>query len=192
MAMQRQTTWMVSILTLMVVLSAYYLMTGDVRQMDVVTSDFQEGQVKTEDITKEVTQPGEAAATTEGTSATEALTVSSDFFEKYKYERDSLRQIEWTKLMDVIADAKNSEAEEIVEAQTKLDSLQSLEFTESVVEEMLSAQYGDAVVIHKEGNIQVVVQAEALTNVEVVKILDMVTQQFEVPAHRVTVSGAVN
>lgn len=190
--MQRQTTWMVSILTLMVVLSAYYLMTGDARQMEAVTSDSKEGQIATEDITQEVTQQQANGTVVTGEGTTQTATVSSDFFEKYKYERDIQREIEASKYMDIIADSQNSKADEIVEAQNKLNEMQSIEYTEIVVEEMLSEQYGDAVVIHRDGNIEVVVRAEALSSTEVVRILDLVTQQFEIPAHRVTVAGAIN
>jgi stage III sporulation protein AH len=194
--MQRQTTWMVSILTLMVVLSAYYLMTGDVGQMQAVTSDKNEGQVQTEtvDYTQQTKSEGEAGATTqtEGAGATDQTFMSnqsSDFFISYKMQRDNLRSMQAEKYMDIISDSQNSKAEEIVEAQTKLEELQSLEYTEKVIEELLAADYGDAVVMTQNDHVKVVVQAESLSNNEVVKILNLVTEQMAVPASKVSVSG---
>jgi stage III sporulation protein AH len=191
--MKRQTTWMVSILTLMVVLSAYYLMTGDVSQMNVVTSDKNEGQVETIDITKEMTKQNTdgVATQTEGTEVTDQtfLTKAGDFFMSYKMQRDNLRQIQAGKYMDVIIDSKNSKPEDIVKAQTMLEELHSLEYTERVIEELLAADYGDAIVLSQNDRVKVVVQAESLSNNEVVKILNLVTEQMAVPASKVTVSG---
>jgi stage III sporulation protein AH len=190
--MQRQTTWMVSILTLMVVLSAYYLMTGDANQLNVVTSDKNEGQVETIDITKEVTKENAdgLATQTEGTQASDqTFTQAGDYFISYKMQRDNLRSIQAEKLMEIISDSKNSKAEEIVEAQTKLEEMHSIDYTEKVIEEILAADYGDAVVISQNDRVKVVVQAESLSNNEVVRILNLVTEQMAVPAGKVTVSG---
>lgn len=173
----------------MVVLSAYYLMTGDAGQVDVVTSETKEGQVETVDITGEVTGEAVGGADAAETNKTLNLTSANDFFVSYKMQRENLRSIEADKYMEIISDSENSNAEEIVKAQTRLEDMMALSYAETVIEEILSAEYGDAVVISNGGFVEVVVQAEALTNIEVVKILDLVTEQMAVPAHKVQVSG---
>jgi stage III sporulation protein AH len=203
--MQRQTTWMVSILTLMVVLSAYYLMTGDVNNMKAVTSETNEGQVETIELSGELQGEnavlgehsgeavvGEGAATSENGQATD-LTLGasniSDFFDKYRLDRNNFRLIQIEKLYEIISDSKNSTAEQIVEAQTKIEEMTSLEYTETVIEELLAADYGDAVVMSEGNHVKVVVNAKELTSEQVVQIINMVTEQMSIPATMVSVSG---
>lgn len=207
--MKRQTVWLVSILSLMVVLSAYYLMTGDVNQMDAMNMNLTENNaaVPTEDITStttESTQATDAAkADATKTDATQtdsgkqaangsiptpvAKASSSDYFDKIKMDRDNVRSMQIEDLRNITANANNS-AEQIAVANSKIEAMTEAQYTESVVEETLAAQYGNAVVLTNDNTVQVVVQAESMQPSEVVKIINTVTQQMKVPASHVRVS----
>lgn len=182
--MQRQTTWMVSILTLMVVLSAYYLMTGNTQQL-TVTGETKEGQIETANLTDQSTEQTVGGA---DTTQTMEFSDAAEFFAQYKMQRNDLRSIEAQRYTNIIADA-NSSSEQIAEAQQKLQELQELTYTESVLEDVLAGDYGEAMVISQGGFVKVVVQAKELSKQEVVKIINLVVEQMAVPAHTVKVSG---
>ncbi len=66
---KRQTVWLVSMLSLMVILSAYYLFTEDVNKSDDLLTDGTTQQQ--EQVVTDATEAGGAAATTDGINVTE-------------------------------------------------------------------------------------------------------------------------
>ena len=66
---KRQTVWLVSMLSLMVILSAYYLFTEDVNKSDDLLTDGTAQQQ--EQVVTNATEAGGAAAATDGINVTE-------------------------------------------------------------------------------------------------------------------------
>ncbi|WP_127585986.1 SpoIIIAH-like family protein [Paenibacillus koleovorans] len=68
---KRQTVWLVSMLSLMVVLSAYYLFTEDVNEVDVANSQLQGSEIKVDAVTTNGTT-GTTDATKSGATGTQS------------------------------------------------------------------------------------------------------------------------
>lgn len=98
MNMNRQTVWLVTMLTLMVVLSAYYIVTGPVEPADQVVLDDEEADTDSEDAEVETQEKdsggkGKEEGDEEKKSKDKAASASSDrdYFVGFQLQRSSLR-----------------------------------------------------------------------------------------------------
>ncbi|MBO8170360.1 MAG: SpoIIIAH-like family protein [Bacillaceae bacterium] len=193
MILKKQTVWLLSMLTIMVVLSAYYMVQGPVEQVPVVTEDQQseEGQaseinVQTDELSMDRM---EGLETSDSDSEVAVPNQSgSDYFIAYRMERDAWQSKQMEELMSVMSDTSAS-SEEIAEAKEEYEELASLKDAETTVEELIKANgYQDAIVVARDDRVNVIVQAEQLDESQVVEIIGMVTQHFDVPGNNVVVS----
>ncbi|OYD09834.1 SpoIIIAH-like family protein [Paludifilum halophilum] len=185
MNMNKQTVWLVTMLTLMVVLSAYYIVTGPVEPADqVAVQDEDEGGDDVEVKTKEKDQPDTGEE--KDTSAKEA---ESDYFVGYQLQRNSLRSKMTEEYMKVLTDPESSK-KELKKAEAKIDELMKVDKTESVMEDLIRNEgFRDAVVISgKDQSVDVIVQSDKLSNNQVVQLIGMVKKQMDVPATKVSVA----
>jgi stage III sporulation protein AH len=186
MNMNKQTVWLVTMLTLMVVLSAYYIVTGPVEPAGPATVSEDSGQdadVKTQ----EKEQPQEEKAGAEEQAASKKA--ESDYFVGYQLQRNSLRSKMTEEYMQILTDPEASE-KELAEARAKIDELMKVDKSESVMEELIREEgYRDVVVITNDSNfVDVIVQSEKLTNEQVVKLISLVKQHMDVSAQHVSVA----
>lgn len=179
--MNKQTVWLITMLTLMVVLSAYYIVTGPVEPAekaadgDKLTTDLGKVEVKTKP------KGEEKEASLESKEG-------SDYFIGYNLQRSALRSKIAEEYMKVLTDPEAGK-EELKEAQAKLDQLTQLDKEESVLEDLIRGEgFRDAVVISNDAQIDVIVQADELTNKQVVKLVGMVRKQMDVPSTQVSVA----
>lgn len=196
---KRQTVWLVSMLSIMVVLSAYYLFTDDGNQVDeaadqglnsvVVDLLNDDGMLEwTDDMTfapgDEKDQTGSEAV--EETSLTDeeildrvdAWEVSgmNEFLTLEMWQEDEFaRELEkWTAIVN---DAEKSEAE-IAEAMEKINELQMQQDAIDEIEGQLKSQYANAVVLRQNDAWKVVVQAEKLEKSEALGIIELVIKEL--------------
>jgi stage III sporulation protein AH len=210
---KRQTIWLVSMLSLMVVLSAYYLFTDNVNELDLSADPAPAGtEIKVDAVTGGASESG-ADAADKGASAGQtdngssekaadanaqktdeevlkqvsAKAVSgSDYFVAAQMKRTEELAKETERLIAITVDPKKSN-EEVVQAQTELTKLQDLDEKVTRLEETLTKDYPNAVVLQDGGKWRVVVQAEKLEKSEGVSIIDQVTKELNITPDKVTV-----
>lgn len=176
MTMNKQTVWLVTMLTLMVVLSAYYIVTGPVEPVEQAGQPSKENEVQ-------VDLKTEAADSKE-----DVQNAASDYFVGYQLQRNNLRSKMTEEYMNILTNPKSSK-EDLEEAQRKIDQLMKVDKTESVLEELIRNEgFRDAVVISGDKHVDVVVQSEKLTNSQVVKLISLVKKHMDVPATQVSVA----
>ncbi|MGF7087880.1 stage III sporulation protein AH [Kroppenstedtia sanguinis] len=201
MNMNKQTVWLVTMLTLMVVLSAYYIVTGPVEpavdqtvseesgDIQVETQEKDDGDKKDhEDKTDDGNKIKEKEEKkTEDQSA--SAKSDNDYFVGYQLQRSSLRSKMTEEYMKVLTDPKASKSS-LKEAQSKIDELMKVDKSESVMEDLIREEgFRDAVVITNDDHfVDVIVQSEKLSKKQVVKLIGMVKKQLGVPATQVSIA----
>lgn len=138
---------------------------------------------------KPAQQATEQAPVTEQAEARES--VQEDYFAEFRAERESVREREMQHLDEVIATAGVG-AETLDEAvEQKLALVENME-SEFTIERLISAKgFANAAVTFHKGAVNVVVDAETLSDAQVAQILDIVQRETGVNAGdvRVTTGG---
>ncbi|WP_138753405.1 SpoIIIAH-like family protein [Paenibacillus sinopodophylli] len=198
---KRQTVWLVSMLSLMVVLSAYYLFTQDVETPDVLTDGSQTEQAASNAteaaasgdglVVNEVEQPaGEnvlSEADKETLSQIDAQGLAAGgLFSELLTKRELINAQE----EDRIYGAINKTAEKPEEASAALAQLEQLEEKTSKltsIEAELMKQYEVAVVDEQSDKFNVVVSSDKLEKKQAAEIIKLVMSTMEVGADQVSV-----
>lgn len=204
---KRQTIWLVSMLSLMVILSAYYLFTEDVTPNQNVNGGNLQAEAgdyisKTSDHyadgveVTEIEHEPNAVGTTGGAGLTEddeavlneyANLRGREYFDQLQRVRQEKFDSESEKLSAIVADTKNHSQEE---ASTAVEELARLDDTDARItrlEEKLLQDYENAVVTEEELNFKVVVQAAKLEKKQAVEIIDLATKELKVTPDRLSV-----
>ncbi len=109
------------------------------------------------------------------------------FFIEYRLQRDRVRAGE-VEMLNQMIDNPNISAEGRKQAEEQLLALVSLVEKELLVENMIKAHgYKDAIFFYREGLVNVVVQAQELTEQEFMQITEMVSSAAGVKMEEVTV-----
>ncbi|RKD25576.1 hypothetical protein BEP19_01125 [Ammoniphilus oxalaticus] len=187
MVLKKQTVWLLSMLTIMVVLSAYYLAQGPVEQVPVaseVTEDEAKTKAEAEVDSKQVMeQPEQVDGNVEVVSEKNA-----DYFAEVKMNREAWNSQTLEKYMDVWANSDAS-AEAIAEAKQSYDVLLGKQDAELNVENLIKALgYEEAVIVTNEDRVSVVVQADKLERKQAVEIVSLINKHLEVPSKNIVVS----
>ena len=202
---RRQTIWLVSMLSLMVVLSAYYLFTDNVGEMETTSNTADQQLALDEVVTGEHTdevelQDGvlEKAADTnmlDEISETDdqvlqkvesGVSNSREYFDNLIMNRNDALSKETEQLFNITLDPKQSK-EAMVEAENKLQSIEETQAKVSDLEDELMREYENVVITEDSGKWKVVVQAETLEKSQVVTIMDMVINNLEIPTSKIAV-----
>lgn len=177
--MNKQTIWLVTMLTLMVVLSAYYIVTGPVEPAT-------QANKKTTDQTKEAKVDVNLKTTNQQAEA-EAKLSKQDFFINYHLQRDTLRSKMTEEYMRTLSDPEATQSA-LKEAEAKIDQLMKIDKQESTAEDLIRREgFRDAVVINHNNKVDVIVQAPELKTDQVVSILSLVGKHFNVSPTQVSV-----
>ena len=195
---RRQTVWLVSMLSIMVVLSAYYLFTEDAEEIPMAGEEFSlnESNLIIDGLTVSELSTGDANATSSGnTNLTddEVLRVmetqaasGSGYFTTLRMQRQEEFSKEMERLLGIVNDTeKNAEAANAaLEQYAMLDDLhQKIDY----IEAELSRDYQN-VFVEEDGNQwKVIVQSDSLEKSEVVSILDLVINELGIGMNEVTV-----
>jgi stage III sporulation protein AH len=132
------------------------------------------------------TQPAPSAPT--AASQSPESVSASDFFQGYKMQRDAMLQKQKDEQFSIMSSDKSS-AQAYADARKKHEELSTLESNTTALEELLKGSgYKDAVVLpQNDSKVSVIVQADKLTNKEVVDIIATVKQQMNVSGSNVLV-----
>lgn len=195
---KRQTIWLVSMLSLMVVLSAYYLFTQDLDDADKLSDT----GTQTEDVSEasgdgdalvvdEVTQ--EEGAGTEGLTDEQILAMiesqgygENSVFSDILSKRDEQTKDETDRLW---AEVANVDGDPTQSAQA-LAAIEQLEEKSSKIQELeqtLMEQYQIAMIDEENDRYKVVIASDKLEKKDAASIIDQVMTVMEVKADQVSV-----
>ena len=201
---KRQTIWLVSMLSLMVILSAYYLFTEDLDPTGGPTDAAQtqnaaETPDPSETLQVDETAPGAewAADATDGLSEEDAEvlrqleaqgieSVGGDYITKLQFARSEAFAQETERLYGIVNDT-NVDADESIAAMEELSKLEEKEEKLTGIEEELQAKFSNVVVTEENDRYKVVVQSEKLDSAQAVDIVDKVMKTMGVAADQVSV-----
>lgn len=201
MVLKKQTIWLLTMLTLMVVLSAYYLYNPPVNE----SYTEEEGQMA-----DEADQTRSEAENLGGMDLTELedsewmdvvgdletdFTVNEtsesgqDELLAYRLEKDAERA-EQLEYYEELMSSSDSTVQTIAEAKSEYDELHDLAAAEETLEQLIKEEgYTDAVVVANEDRVDVLVSAEeSLTSADAVEIIHLVREHLDVPGNQVYVS----
>ncbi|NIK77462.1 stage III sporulation protein AH [Paenibacillus castaneae] len=198
---KRQTVWLVSMLSLMVVLSAYYLFTQDTSTPDVLTDNSQTD--------KAAQNATEAAAGGNGLVINEMQPADNDsllsdadkealkqweaqghttggYFGELLAKRELKNAEAENRIMATIAEVKNK-PEDSVAAAAELNQLEEKNSKITGLETELMKQYEIAIVDEESDNFKVVVSSAKLEKKQAAEIIKLVMSTMEVGADQVSV-----
>ncbi|MGG0788313.1 MULTISPECIES: SpoIIIAH-like family protein [Bacillaceae] len=180
MLLKKQTVWLLTMLSLVVVLSVYYLTAPEENAADMTATEQQEGnktETKTEnkaDTKEENKSEKETSKNTEGSSVTIA---SGDEFESLRMQIEDER----AKLNEELtAKMGNTElsAEERDEAYAKIEQLSETKVKENIIENLIVAMDYNAALVRVDGtDVKVSVKADKQTKTEANNIIRLVRKE---------------
>ena len=204
--LKKQTVWLLTMLSLVVVLSVYYIMSPDSKiavQMQSEKSASDSGEVATEKApakqdTKEKsgteTEKGKedgtkgtkdssadketsAEASEKGTVVTE--TADDDLFTTYRLDLEDARSKEREEL-NAIVSSDDATAKEKSEAYDKMTALSEVEGTEKQLETLIKTQgYEDALVNAEGDKINITVKSDKHSKSKATAIIDLVAKEIK-------------
>ncbi|CAM4522885.1 stage III sporulation protein AH [Paenibacillus endophyticus] len=198
---KRQTVWLVSMLSLMVVLSAYYLFTQDVDKPDVLTDGSQTEQAANNAteaaansdglVVNEVEQPVDESILSEADKETlseidaQGLAAGGLFSELLAKRELKNTELE-NRIMAAISDSQKK-PEEASAALAELEMLEEKTSKLTGIESELLKQYETVVIDEQSDKFNVVVSSEKLEKKQAADIIKLVMSTMEVGADQVSV-----
>ncbi|MBJ8005606.1 SpoIIIAH-like family protein [Bacillus cereus] len=193
--LKKQTVWLLTMLSLVVVLSVYYVTTPDKMNTAAPATGEKMGQEKQgadKAVTKETTKESTSKETTnketdkkendkKETSKKEAsVTVQSsdENFTALRMQMEDQRSVEKEKLQNVMKSSKSS-AEEKSKAKDNLDAITTMETKQQLLETVIKSQggYKDALVRADGTDIKVTVKSAKHSQKEANKIIQLVRSE---------------
>jgi len=185
---RRQTIWLVSMLSLMVILSAYYLLTEEVNPGKKSELSASTGQ---DDIrVTEIDPPqGEEAGGMSDEEALESMNRAAGqaFFDQVELNRRTWFDREHERLSMIISDTANHTQEEAAAAVEELSRLEEMDERITSLQTKLLSSYDNAAVELEENRYKVIVQADALDRRQAVDIVDLAVRELGITPDQVAV-----
>jgi stage III sporulation protein AH len=172
MKINRQKIWFLSMFTLMIALSAYYLLSEEVKPIDAPPNP-----VNSE--TSEVTQVTDE-------QVLEQLQTEEDFFAQMNLKQQDDLALETEKYMKIITNPDSS-TQAISTAMTAMQQLEDRSEKLTNLKEKIQQHFADAVIQQEQEQWKVVVQSDTLKRDQAVQIVQMVTEHLKVSPEQVTV-----
>lgn len=178
--LKKQTVWLLTMLSLLIVLSVYYMTSPDQDQVAFIEEDNQEQnnpaetetnkQLDTSDIMNE-------EGMDENTVISEIST--DDLFTAIRMEIQAERDQIKEQLSEIVA-SKNVSPEEKNKAMEKMRELQEVATKESILQQTIMAEknYSDVLVRAEENVVHVTVKANELSKTDANHIMQMVRDEF--------------
>lgn len=177
MALKKQTVWLLTMLSLIIVLSVYYVSSGNTNL--ALTDDepaTEENVTNDEDnqIEVQVTQDGEVEGILEVTGEDNV----ADYFTDARMQLEVSRAKQAEQYMEKSA-APDATAEEKVEARDKSMAIMTLTQSEETLESLVKAKgYDNVLVVSEDSKVQIMVDADELTSAEANDIILLAKEQL--------------
>lgn len=206
---KRQTIWLVSMLSLMVILSAYYLFSEDVPSADKANNQIgaqlpdaakTSGTVDGVEIVQVDTLTGketnQTASEQTGLSPEDQEVLKSltnlqgmEMMAKIQLERRENVDRLYTELTSIITDSKNYSAEDAVDASQKLNKLEEMDNKIASLEVKLLQDFDNAVVAEEASSYNIIVLSDKLEKKQAVDIIELAMNELSVTPDRITVQA---
>lgn len=122
-----------------------------------------------------------------GNKADTSVSTQSDYFEAYRTNRQSIRDMEM-RYVQTISDNQNSDAAIKKEAESRLLEIASLMEKELKIENLIKSKgFEDVIAFVEEGSINIVVKAEQLSSAQATKILKIVVDETGEASQNITI-----
>ncbi|AYV70111.1 MULTISPECIES: SpoIIIAH-like family protein [Niallia] len=180
MLLKKQTVWLLTMLSLVVVLSVYYITSPESRLNEFAATEEDNNKAKSNDAE-------EAAKDSKGES-TVTTTDSEAVFEQMRLDlmeqRDKMKEE-----LVTIQGSKDKTAEEKNEATEKINELQEMTDNEKIMESLIKAENYDDVLVQTadDGTVKVTVKAEELSADAANEIVQLVRKNMDAPNANVAV-----
>lgn len=193
---KRQTVWLVSMLSLMVVLSAYYLFTQDIDSPNVLTDGTQTEETAG-NATEAAADGSEVVANETGGTISgadqEVLDLIEEqglayggIFSELKTKREAQNAEEENRILAEISKTETKQ-EESVAAIAELEQFEEKVSKISTIESELMKEYEIAMVSQEGDHFKVIVSSETLEKKQAADIIKLVMSTMEVDADQVSV-----
>ncbi|RWZ60112.1 SpoIIIAH-like family protein [Halobacillus fulvus] len=165
---KKQTVWLLTMLSLLIVLSVYYMTSPDNGEMAFIQEE------EWAEMTEEA---GTMEAAEDGTVISQLST--DELFAAIRLEQQNKRDQLQEQLSEIVASSSFS-TEEKNEALEKMETLKETQSKEAILENTIQASvpYDDVLVRAEEDVVYVTVQAEELSKTETNQIIQMVSDEF--------------
>ncbi|PLT34753.1 SpoIIIAH-like family protein [Bacillus sp. V5-8f] len=180
MLLKKQTVWLLTMLSLVVVLSVYYLTTPEKQPTNMVgTEEKEEKQQQTAEVNKEEAKQPVAKKETKDGATVVTREAGDDAFEALRMELSDLRSKQKEELTAIVANTKLS-AEEISDAKQKIEELNQVEEKETIIEKLVMAMDYDAALVRVNGkDVDITVKSGKLSPSAANSIIQLVNKEFD-------------
>jgi stage III sporulation protein AH len=179
MVLKKQTVWLLTMLSLVIVLSVYYITSPEQAPTDEFAYNDEE-QVNEEGMNEDTTNNEVDEIVVESMEdGTVISSISSDdLFTALRIDIDDARSAMTEQLQAVITSADVS-AEQKSEAMDKMQELQMASAKESILETLIKAEGYEDALVNAEGNqVKVIVKANEPTKAQAVRIMQIVSNEL--------------
>jgi stage III sporulation protein AH len=177
MMLKKQTVWLLTMLSLLIVLSVYYMTSPGGDQMALVTDvDDKEDAENMNDDGIETNVDGEVSGTEDGTVA--SGTNTDEMFTQLRMELQDKRSRQLEQYEDIMVSSATSEEKN--RAFEAMNQLEEVKYKEGVLEKVIQTEFGytDVLVRAEEDVVHVAVKANDHSPTETVNIMQMVKDEF--------------
>lgn len=173
--LKKQTVWLLTMLSLLIVLSVYYIMSPD-------DNDLAFNVEETDQSEPDVVQTDTDAEDNPEAEVTDMSNVTSDeLFTTIRMEIQDDRSMEKSRLESIVS-SSSATIEEKDEALRGIDELETLAMKEKIIEQTIlaEAEYDDVLVRSSSGDkVHVHVRTDELTDEEALRIMQLVRDEFD-------------
>lgn len=174
MLLKKQTVWLLTMLSLVVVLSVYYLTAPEENAADLTTTEEQK-----ENKTESKTESKEDKETSSNEAGSSVTIASGDEFEALRMQIEDERAKLNEELTVKMGDTELS-AEERDDAYAKIEQLSETKVKESIIENLIVAMDYNAALVRVDGtDVKVSVKADKQTKTEANNIIRLVRKEVE-------------
>ncbi|WP_077621611.1 SpoIIIAH-like family protein [Sediminibacillus massiliensis] len=173
--LKKQTVWLLTMLSLMIVLSVYYMSSPNNEELAIIDT-FNSGE---EDQATSGGADGENAEMLEEGESVISQTSSEELFASIRMDIEDERSVKKEQLEGIVASSTAS-TEEVNAAYEEMKKLEEVSTKELVLEESIVAEngYDDVLVRSEEDEVVVTVQAAELSKTEANNIIQMAKDEF--------------
>jgi len=188
MLLKKQTVWLLTMLSLVVVLSVYYITSPETSNEFAAGEESKTKEEAQNEAATTETETKENAASDAKTEGSTVSTVDSDeMFDEMRLELQDQRSAKEEELTEVMASSEAT-AEEKNEAQDEIEKLRDLTDQEKMLETLIKADnYDDVLVRSEDGVVNVTVKADKLSATAANDIIQLVRKNMKEPGAYVAV-----
>jgi stage III sporulation protein AH len=178
MMLKKQTVWLLTMLSLVVVLSVYYITTPEEIKNDVAMTGAEKAEKA--EAAKEAKKDGEAEVTVEEAEDGTVVSVSNDeLFATIRMQLEDSRNAKKESLEDIVASKEASAAEKSA-ARDEMNAIDEAVANEEILETFIKSNgYDDALVRIEGEKVKVTVKAKESSASEANKIIQLVSSEMK-------------